>query len=219
MPRALAGRALSRLTLACLAGFSVLEVIAMRLYPGGTFWDGTTRGARFWQNFLCDLEAQVALNGEPNVLGARFAQAAMLLMVVGLAPFWGLLPRRFARLRRLGSVVRGLGFASLGGIVAVALMPSSRFGAWHGVAVVVASALGLSAAGLAVAGLRCAEPRPPIAAVVGGAMLAFALFDLALYVRAMLYGGPGPILLPIAQKVALLLLMAWITVVARPVAE
>jgi hypothetical protein len=207
-------RALSLWILGCVVGFTWLEIVAMSLYPGGTFWDRSLRGARFWQNFLCDLESQVALNGEPNVLGARFAQAAMLLMVTAFAPFWWIVPRLFGELRLLGSVVRALGLASLGGIVAVTFMPSSRFGALHGVAVLVAGGPGLSAAVLAVAGLMRAEARPRIGAALGGAMLIFALVDFALYVRTMLFGGPGPLVLPVAQKVALILLVAWMLVVA-----
>jgi len=208
-------RALSRLIRACVLGFAALEVVAMHLYPGGTFWDRTTHGARFWQNFLCDLESPVALNGEPNGLGALFGKAAMLLMVVGLAPFWWIVSGRLGSARNLGSAVRVLGFVSLGGIVAVALMPSSRFGFLHGVAVVVAGAPGLCAAGLAVAGLA-AEPRPRIAAILGGMTLVFALVDYVLHMRVMRYGGPGPMVLPLAQKLAVLLLMAWMMVVARP---
>jgi hypothetical protein len=211
---AMSGRAPFRLILACVVGFVALELVAMRLYPGGTFWDRTTRGARFWQNFVCDLESPVALDGERNDLGARCAQVAMLLMVIAFAPFWWTLPRLFARLRHLGSAVRALGLASLAGIVGVTLMPSSRFGAWHGVMVIVAGAPGLTATGLGVAGLARAESRPRIAAALGAAMLAFALLDFALYTRTMVYGGPGPVLLPIAQKLALLLLLAWMLVVA-----
>jgi hypothetical protein len=217
--RAMRSRAPSLLILGCVVGFVALELIAMRLYPGGTFWDRTTRGARFWQNFVCDLESPVALNGEPNDLGARCAQVAMLLMVIGFAPFWWVLPRLFARLRHLGNAVRALGLASLAGIVGVTLMPSSRFGAWHGVMVIVAGVPGLSATGLAVAGLARAESRPRIAAAIGAAMLACALVDFALYTRTMVYGGPGPVLLPIAQKLALLLLLAWMLLAAWRAAQ
>jgi hypothetical protein len=212
--RPMRARAPSYVIVACVVGFAALELIAMRLYPGGTFWDRTTRGVHFWENFVCDLEAQVALNGQPNPTGARFAQAAMLTMVVGFAPFWWTVPRLFARLRRVGLAVRTLGLASLGGIVAVALMPSSRFGALHGVAVIVAAVPGLLAAALAVFGLALAEARPPVAAILGGTMLALALVDFVLYTRTMVYGGPGPILLPLAQKLALLLLLGWMVVVA-----
>jgi hypothetical protein len=45
-------------------------------------------------------------------------------------------------------------------------------------------------------------------------MLAFALADFLLYVRTLVLGGPGPVVIPVAQKAALLLLMAWMLAVA-----
>ncbi|HZU82606.1 MAG TPA: hypothetical protein VE987_06805 [Polyangiaceae bacterium] len=207
-------RVASPLIVGCVVAFVALELVAMRLYPGGTFWDPSARGARFWQNFLCDLESDVALDGEPNVVGARVARAAMLTMVLGFAPFWWTVPRLFVSLPRLGSCVRALGLASLAGIVAVTLMPSSRYGYLHGVAVIVAGLPGLSAAALAVVGLARAEARPRVAAAIGAAMLASAGVDFALYARTMVGGGPGPRVLPIAQKLALILLLAWMVVVA-----
>jgi hypothetical protein len=207
-------RAPSYLVLACVAAFAALELVAMSLYPGGTWWDPTTRGARFWQNYICDLESEVAGNGMPNLAGARFGKAAILVMVIGFAPFWSMVPRLFASLPRLGSVVRVLGIVSLVGIIAVALMSSRRFGWFHGMAVIVAGAPGLSAAVLAVTGLVREEKPPRVAAALGAGMLAFALVDFALYAWTMVHGGPGPLVLPIAQKLALLLLLAWMVVVA-----
>jgi hypothetical protein len=199
--------------------FVALEVPAMLVYPGGTWWDRTTRGARFWENFLCDLEWSVALNGQPNPVGSRLAQAAMLVIVLAFVPFWWILPRLFERppMPRLGRGIRALGTTSVAGMVAVALMPSERFGALHGVAVVVAGVPGLSAAVLAVAGLLRSEARPLVAAPLGAAMLGFALVDFGLYVRTLWVGGPGPLVLPVAQKCALLLLLAWMLAVAARV--
>ena len=191
----------------------------MALYPGGTWWDATTRGARFWQNFLCDLEWTVALNGEPNPVGSRLGQAAMLVMVAALAVFWWIAPRMFPSRRPLGVAVRALGLASVGGSIAVALMPSERFGALHGVAVITAGVPGACAALLAVVGmLRREPPREARAAgLVGAAMLVLALVDLALYAGTMVYGGPGPRALPAVQKLALVLLVGWMIAVARRV--
>jgi hypothetical protein len=207
-------RASALSVLASVAAFVVLELTAMCLYPGGTWWDPTTRGASFWQNYLCDLESEVALNHMPNLAGARFGKAAILVMIVGLMPFWWIVPRLFVTLPRLGRIVRALGLASLAGIVAVGLMPSSRFGWLHGAAVVAAGVPGLSAAVLAVAGLAHGETHPRTAAALGAAMLVFALSDFVLYTRTMLVGGPGPLLMPASQKIALLLLLAWMIVVA-----
>jgi hypothetical protein len=207
-------RASSRFVLASVVAFAAIELLAMHLYPGGTWWDPTTRGASFWRNYLCDLGSEVAVGGMPNTLGARFGKAAILVMVLGFAPFWSTVPLLFAPLRRLGRIVRALGLISLAGIVAVALMPSSRFGWLHGVTVIIAGVPALTAAVLSVAGLARAEPSPRIAATIGGAMLVFALLDFVLYARTMIRGGPGPLVLPVAQKLALLLLLAWMIVVA-----
>jgi hypothetical protein len=210
-------RSAAALLFLCIIVFVALSVAAMALYPGGTWWDPTTRGVRFWQNFLCDLEWNPALNGEPNPVGSRLAQAAMLFLVAGFVPFWWIAPRLFPARRALGAAVRVLGLTAVAGMVAVALMPSDRCGALHGVAVVFAGVPGLSAAILAAAGMLLPDAAKParIAGLLGAAMLLFALLDFALYVRTMTHGGPGPLLLPAAQKLALLLLLAWMSLVAR----
>jgi hypothetical protein len=212
--------------LVAVAGFVWLELAAMHAYPGGTWWDRTTRGARFWQNYLCDLEWRVALDGEPNPVGSRLAQAAMLLLVAGFVPFWWVLPRLFTGARAgpgtraLGRAVRGLGIAGVAGMAAVSLLPSDRFGALHGVAVIVAGVPALSAALLAAFGLLRGEPRPRVAGLLGASTLAFAMLDFLLYARTLSLGalgglgGPGPMLLPAIQKVAVLLLLAWMAAVA-----
>lgn len=198
-----------------VAAFAGLELAAMSLYPGGTWWDATTRGHRFWENFLCDLEWRVALNGVPNPTGSRFATAAMLVLLAGLVAFWLGVPRVFAdRPPRGASAVPWLGLTSAVGTLAVILMPSDRFGALHGVMVLTSGVPGLLATALAVRVLAMGEPRPKIAAWTGGGMLAFALADFALYAWHFLTHTPGSILGPALQKVALVLLLAWMVLVA-----
>lgn len=198
---------------ACVGAFVALIVPAMALYPGGTWWEPHAVGHRFWSNFLCDLEWRTALNGTPNPWGARFAEGAMLSLVLGFVSFWPLAARLFRSHRCLGAAVRILGWTSVGGMIAVALMPSERFGSLHGVAVVVAGLPGLSAAVLAATGQLLARARRTLPGALGAAMVLFAILDFVLYVHTMLHGGPGPVVLPAAQKVALLLLLAWMLVV------
>jgi hypothetical protein len=199
-----------------VAAFVVLEVPATLLYPGGTWWDPTTRGASFWQNYLCDLGSDVALDGVPNPVGSRLSQAAMLVLAFGLVVHWWIVPRLFAPAARvpLGRVVRALGVLSFGGTIAVVVLPSSRFGELHGAMVIVAGLPGLSAAVVATVALLRGEPAPRIAGALGASMLAFALADFVLYVRTWMRGGPGPLALPVTQKIALLLLVAWMLAVA-----
>jgi hypothetical protein len=197
---------------AWVSAFVALIVPAMALYPGGTWWDPDAVGHRFWSNFLCDLEWRTALNGTPNPVGARLAEGGMFALVLAFVPFWPLAARLFADRARLAATVRALGWTSVLGMFAVALMPSERFGALHGVAVVIAGLPGLSAAVLAAAGQLLARRTLP--AAIGAAMVAFAIVDFVLYVHTMLHGGPGPLVLPVAQKLALLLLLSWMLVVA-----
>jgi hypothetical protein len=112
--------------------------------------------------------------------------------------------------------VRAAGLISVAGTIAVVLMPSDRFGTLHGVAVIVAGLPGLSAAVLSVIGLLLSGDRAArVAGGIGGAMLGFAILDFVLYAWTMAHGGPGPLVLPAAQKCALLLLLLWMLAVAR----
>jgi hypothetical protein len=187
----------------------------MALYPGGTWWNPAARGHRFWQNYLCDLEWRVALNGQTNHWGSRLAQAAMLVLVLTLAPFWLALPRLFrASSSRSGAAVRWLGLVSVAATVCVVFMPSERFGALHGAMVVLACVPGLTAVAVAVAGLARSEPRPRAGAAIGGAMLGVALVDFALYVSHLVGHSEGTPLVPALEKIALILLLAWMLLVA-----
>jgi hypothetical protein len=199
---------------ACVLAFVALVVPAMLLYPGGTWWDATTHGHRFWQNFLCDLEWRVALDGQPNIVGSRLAEAALLSLVLAFVPFWLVVPRLFADDPRLGLAVRGLGNASVAGMVAVALMPSERFGVLHGAAVVIAGVPGLSAATLSVVGLARGGRSARPAAWIGASMLVFAFTDFALYVSHLVAHVEGTPFIAAAQKVALILLLVWMVGVA-----
>jgi hypothetical protein len=139
----------------------------------------------------------------------------MILLALSLAPHWILVGRMLRHGTRLGGLVRGLGLASVAGSVLVNLLPSNRFGvALHGAAVVVAGLPGLSATALSVVGLRAAEVRPRISAMLGGALLVVAFADFVLYLGTFVLGGPGPLALPAAQKIALMLLLAWMASVA-----
>jgi hypothetical protein len=192
-----------------VTGFSALQTWAMHLYPGGTWWDRAALGHRFWENYVCDLEWEVALGGSPNHVGARVARAAVLVLVAGFVPFWLALPALFPGRRRTGSAVRALGLASVAGLFAVAWMPSDRAGALHGAAVITASVPGMAATGLAVAGLLGDEPRPRVAGWTGATLLGFAAADLALYVSHLVRHVEGTPLVVVLEKIAVLLLLTW----------
>ena len=195
--------------------FAILYAVALRSYPGGTWFD-RQEPASFWKNFLCDLEWEVALDGLPNPIGARAMKLGMIVLSLSFAPLWLLVPRTFVRGdgASLGRAVQRIGVVSAIATLAVPLTPSDRFGAWHSLAVVVAGISGLLAAVLAIIGLFRHEARPRIAAAIGLAMLVTAAVDLALYVRLVVTKGDVPLALPVVQKVALLLTLAFMTRIA-----
>ncbi len=211
-------RAAAIAIVASVAGFVALEGSAMRLYPGGTWWDPTTVGYRFWQNYLCDLEWHVGLNGQDNTAGAHLAKAAMLVLLAGLTAFWLAAPALFApggpRGGRCARAVPALGIASVAGTVAVTLMPSDRFPVLHGAMVIGAGVPGLAAAALTTRALLARGSRWPGGGRLGAALFFVALLDLALYTMHWAAGDNATPLLPAIQKVALFLLLGWMQGVA-----
>jgi hypothetical protein len=193
--------------------FVALELPAMLLYHGGTWWNSSAHGYSFWDNYLCDLLLRHSIDGAPNPIGSRLAATAMIALVVGLVPFWWG-ARRLMEGSTLGLWASRLGLLSVAGIVAVVLLPSDRFGPVHGLAVVVATVPGLAASLLGVAGLARHERAPRLAAVTGACWLAAATFDFYFYARHLLRGDLGTPFLPAAQKVALACLVVWILAVA-----
>jgi hypothetical protein len=213
--RFLPAGAASSVLLAAVAGFIALIGAAMTAYPGGTAWDAATRGHSFWLNYLCDLERRVALDGEPNATGSALAQAALLILALGLVLFWRLLPRLFPAQVRLGLMVRSLGSVALVGTVAVALLPSDRFASIHPVCLVVAGVPSLVAALLAVVGLLRKERALRAVAAVGAAALLVSGADFALYVWEIAGGGPSLRAEAVLERVSLILVLAWMCTVAH----
>jgi hypothetical protein len=194
--------------LACLAGFGGLLAVAMALYPGGNWLDRSAVGHRFFANFFCDLTQPVSLSGVRNQLGAHCAQLGMLCFAAALAGFFWLVPCRFVAGSRASRWVRGLGVCAVVCFIAVPLTPSERFGNWHALLALVSGGFGIGAAAWAVQALLVAERRT--LAGLGAAALALGAFHAALFVLYLGCAAPPPLIVPAAQKVAALLLCAWI---------
>ena len=200
--------------LAAVAAFVALILLAMAEYPGGTGWDPTSHGNDFWLNYLCDLERTVARNGQPNPLGSALARAAVLVLASGLVFVWWIVPRLSRGSPRLGRAARVLGAVTVPGMLAVGLFPADRFPTWHPIEMILAGLPGLAAAAIAVLGLALEKPAPRVAVVVGGAAVVTAGVDFALYVRQLVGDGPGPTAGAILERVALILVLAWMCAIA-----
>ena len=209
-------RAATALMLAAMAAFVVLFALAARAYPGGTWFNPATVGHRFWQNFLCDLEWETALNGLPNP-GAALMRAAMLVLVAVALPLWWVLPVLFPRHVVLGRLVRGLGTFSVAAMIAVALVPSELSRRLHQISVVCAGVPALLAAILSTVALAKEERPPRIITVLGLATLALTVADLYLYVRQIVVPWTSSVAIPALQKVALIFALAWVTCIGTRV--
>jgi len=198
-------------------GFVVLFVAAGSAYPGGTHFDHGSVGHDFWRNTLCDVARTVAIDGAPNTCGCTLARVAMTILALGLGVLFMALPRLFPSRARLGSAVRALGAATVPFAIAVVLLPTDRFGKLHGVAIVVAGPLGLGAVILALKGLFADARAPRLVVGLGVVTMSVAAVDFGLYVAELLSGGPAQLAVPVLERVATILLLAWMVVVARAV--
>jgi hypothetical protein len=206
-------RAAPYAVLVSTGAFIGLILLAMHAYPGGNAWNPATRGHDFWLNYLCDLERQTALDGQPNDVGAAFAQSAILVQGLASLAFWRLLPAFFPLRIVLGRATRALGFFSAAGVMGVALLPSDAFPHVHPILMVVAGGPGVAAAALGVVGLSTRAAWPGLATLGAAAVLVTGV-DLALYLRQLFVDSPTPLIVAVLERVALLLTLAWSAVVA-----
>jgi len=188
--------------------FVVLTALAMHLYPGGTAWDPTTRGHDFWMNYLCDLARANALNGEPNRLGSRLTQAALIALAAGALAFWWSLPLLFPDRKRIGAAIRALGTISFTAMVLVAFLPADRFSTLHPILLSFGILPGLAAAACSLVGLR----RGPF--FLGLLALVSCATDFVLYASQLSVEGGGSIGVVIMERVTLLAILAWMLAVA-----
>lgn len=202
---------------ATLGGFMGLVAAAMFFYPGGTWWDSSAKGHRFWENFLCDLLHRKALNGTSNLVSARLSEIAMLVIVIGIACAFSLSPEVIPSRRALGKRLARVGLGASVLLVLAPLLPSDRFPTLHSMATVFATlpTLGVFAV---LTGAILVEPKSP-APLRGASMLLLVLLALCLglYTWDVYLGGPSLKVLPGLERVATLLLLAWLFLVSRVV--
>jgi hypothetical protein len=200
-----------------IVGFVALFVAAARAYPGGTHFDRRAAGHDFWRNTLCDVARTVALDGRANQSACELARAAMIILALGIGALFLSLPRLFASHPSLGVRVRALGALTVPAAIAVVLLPTDRFGQLHGLAIVAAGALGLSATFAALRGLLLAPRAPRLVVGLGVLTLAVAGVDFALYVRELVSGGGAQLAVAVLERLATILLLLWMFTVARAI--
>ncbi len=178
-------------------------VRAAMLYPGGTQFDSGAAGHGFWTNYLCDLTDEVARSGQPNP-GALFGRFGMISMVVALAMLFAGAPRFFPDRPRVAKWVKATGAWCTLVTLGVPLSSVLNLPWLHEASVLVAGPLGLAACVGVVVGTRAHRDLT----LLGVLALATALFTLSVYALYVAAAMSTP-LLPMAQRVSLLALLAW----------
>ncbi len=101
--------------------FIILNIIAMLIYPGGTYLDHSTVGYSFTRNFLSDLGRTISFSGEVNFLSAQLFNMALIFSGMVFANFYLHVRKVFAAdnqrtLALIGSLFGVLGGLSLAGV-------------------------------------------------------------------------------------------------------
>jgi hypothetical protein len=76
--------------------FVGLYIMAALTYPGGSATFPGQTGFNFWNNYLCDLLDEYALNGELNT-GRFYARMALTSLCTSLLLLWFYLPKLFSK--------------------------------------------------------------------------------------------------------------------------
>jgi hypothetical protein len=205
-------RAGAWLTLAAIAVGTTLLGAAMRLYPGGNAGDHTRAGHSFWRNYLCDVTTDVAVNGADNTAGAALARGGMLTLSLTLGLALAIAPRLLRGGRATTAVVRGGGALCALGLVAVPFAPLP----WHAAVVLATVVPGVSAMGATLVGLWRARRGGLVGLALGA--LAASVVDAVLYAAKVTghLSAASPFV-PAVQRLAGLLLVAWMAAVAAAV--
>lgn len=174
--------------------FVLLYILAALNYPGGSWNDPTSTQFSFWNNYLCDLLDQVAVNGELNS-GRFYARAALGVLCISLLYLWAHIPFLFSR-RNWNTVLMWLS-----GILALTITMLLSSGT-HDLTVRIAGAFGAIAFLSAFAEMRVAG----YSGLMRFGWLCLFIFLGNYYIYET---GSGIQTLPVVQKATFSCYIAW----------
>jgi hypothetical membrane protein len=129
-----ARRSLFKLARRAIALGTLLAIVAIARYPGGTMLDHSTSGYSFFHNFLSDLGMTVAHDGQPNTLGSTLFISSLCLLVVGgggcLVGFVRLYSES-PRSRTFARIAGVIGLVVCASFIGVAVTPENRMLGLH----------------------------------------------------------------------------------------
>ncbi len=174
--------------------FLIFYIVAAITYPGGSAAEPAHIGFDFWNNYLCDLLDEYAINGELN--SARYyARASLFALCSGLILLWIYLPVLFDKKKFVHYLMWISGILSL---LTIFLMGTRN----HDVIVRLAGVFGIAAF------LSCSW------ALVKGkyrtlGLLGFVCFTVFLINYLIYETGIFISVLPLIQKITFVLCLTW----------
>ena len=168
--------------------FIFLTVVAMFLYPGGSYADHDTTGYSFWINFFSDLGRTETFGEHPNAASMSLFITALSLASLTLVAAFAAMPRLFAEnraSRKLSIAGSTFGVISAAAYLGIACMPSDVNLTVHRLFVQIAFSTFLLVVILYSAAIFLNRNYPNFYAF---AYIGFALI-LAAYL-GLLFGGP-----------------------------
>jgi hypothetical protein len=206
-------RAASLATLVALGVFILAMAIAIAAYPGGSWTAPNEPGFSFSRNFWCDLLRSRAINGLENATSKSWASLAFAALAGGSLPYWVAAASLFQPYQR--RLVATLGAASAMGLGLMAALPSDRYPVAHGVVALAGGAAGMLAGAMSARLRLRGEPRLGARRLAAALTLGFAASNACLYVYVAYLRAPETLAQPLAQKLATLLLVIWMTLTVR----
>jgi hypothetical protein len=186
------------LPLAGICIFILLYIVAAFVYPGGNYLDLNSEGFSILHNYWCDLLNGKAQNGEINT-SRPFAITAMIILCTSLMVFWYYVPKAFS----IGTLYKAA--ISISGIISM-IIGMFIFTSYHGEAITYAGLFGGIAFIITFFGLY--KSRWYKLFWLGIFCLVLGAVTFTIYkTRA------GLIILPMIQKVTLLLCLVWIAII------
>jgi hypothetical protein len=184
--------------LAGICIFILLYIIAALVYPGGNHLNQTSKGFSILHNYWCDLLNEKAQNGEIN-LSRPYAITATIIVCTSLIFFWYYLPKDFAVGTFNKATIRVSGIISM--IIAMFI-----FTRYHSEALTYSGFFGGIAFIATFLGLY--KSRWYKIFWLGIFCLVMGVITFAIYKTR-----EGLIILPVIQKITLLLCLFWFTII------
>ncbi len=186
--------------------FVALWIVAMSVYPGWNAFDSDSSGHDVLRHFLCDLLSATTPDGRSNLAGSIAMNAgAVTLVVGGLLPLWWQVP--LSGPWRWTSRVLGVAAAIL--TLTICVEQAFALALSHNIVTLSAGAAGLVPTTLlAVTDWRSVDTTTTRRVLLLGTILA-SLANFVSYALVQL-GGTLTLVVPIAQKVAVVCLVAWL---------